>query len=87
MVLLTSITISTITVIVYVLFNTLWGKEINFDYVRLSFILSIIGDGLFSAYFIHINNHDFFCSILYGAITSLSIFLLLGLAIVNIYGS
>lgn len=86
-VLLTSITISVVVVIVYAVSISLWGKEMHFGYVRLFFILSVIGGGIFSAYFIHINNDGFFYSILYGVITSLSIFFLIGFAIVNIYGA
>lgn len=86
-VLLTSITISIATVIVYAVSIALWGKEIHFGYVRLFFALIIIGGGVLSAYFIHIKNNDFFYIIIYGIITSLSIFFLTGLAIVNIYGS
>ncbi|VYT01121.1 Uncharacterised protein [Citrobacter amalonaticus] len=86
-VLLTSITISVVAVSVYVVSISLWGKAMYFGYVRLFFILSIVGGGVLSAYFIYINNSNFFYSILHGIITSLSIFFLIGFAIVNIYGA
>ena len=54
-VLLTSITFSVGTVIVYAVSIALWGKDIHFGYIRLFFILSILGSGVFSAYFIHVN--------------------------------
>lgn len=83
-VLLTSITFSVVAVIVYAVSIALWEKEMHFGYIRLFFILSIIGSGLFSAYFIHVNNSG---SVIYGAFTSLITFFLIGFAILNAYGS
>ncbi|AGR61040.1 hypothetical protein A464_3856 [Salmonella bongori N268-08] len=42
---------------------------------------------MFVTYFIYIKNGGFFYSVLYGIITSLIIFFLIGFFIVNIYGS
>lgn len=86
-VLLTSITISVVAVIIYAISIILWGTAVHFGYIRLFFTSSIIGGGVLNAYFIHINNSGFFHCIIYGVITSLSIFFLIGFTIVNIYGS
>lgn len=86
-VLLTSITTSVVAVIVYAVYIVLWGKEMHFGYIRLFFTSSIIGGGMFIAYFIYIKNGVFLYSVLYGIITSLIIFFLVGFFIVNIYGS
>jgi len=83
-VLLTSITFSVGTVIVYAVSIALWGTDIHFGYIRLFFILSILGSGVFSAYFIHVNKSG---SLIYGVFTSLITFFLIGFAILNTYGS
>lgn len=59
----------------------------HFGYIRLFFTSSIIGGGMFIAYFIYIKNGVFLYSVLYGIITALIIFFLVGFFIVNVYGS
>lgn len=86
MVLLTGIATSIVAVVFYSVFIILWGKGTYFGYVRLFFTSSIICGGVLGAYFTHVNNNGV-GSIIYGLITSLIIFLLIGLAIVNVYGA
>jgi hypothetical protein len=85
-VLLTGIATSIVAVVFYSIFIILWGKGTYFGYVRLFFTSSIICGGVLGAYFTHVNNNGV-GSIIYGLITSLIIFLLIGLAIVNVYGA
>jgi hypothetical protein len=87
-VVLTGIIISIVSVILYTIFIALWGKGTHFGYVRLLFISSIVGGGIISAYFIYtVNDGKLFYSVLYGVFTSLIVFLLIGLVVVNIYGT
>lgn len=86
MVLLTGIATSIVVVVFYSVFIILWGKGAYFGYVRLFFTSSIICGGVLGAYFAHVSNNGA-GKIIYGLITSLIIFLLIGLVIVNVYGA
>lgn len=79
--------ISVATVFLYSVFINLYGKY-GGGYVKLFFLLSIIGGGVGVFYFLYsISKEAFFCSLIYGLLTSFIVFFLIGFIVVNIYGS